>query len=64
MCHIETTDIISLTKDNPDLKVQMQFRPTINRIPYRPIIVLVVIVLSSFILIYRFSKRFKGSQKI
>ena len=60
----EDTYTWSLTKDNPDLKVQMQFRPTMNRIPYRPIIVLVVIVLSSFILIYRFSKRFKGRQKI
>ena len=60
----EDTYTWSLTKANPDLKVQMQFRPTMNRIPYRPIIVLVVIVLSSFILIYRFSKRFKGRQKI
>ena len=54
----------SITKDKPDFKFQMQFKPTINKIPYRPIIVLIVLILCVTILIYRFLLRIKGRQRV
>lgn len=54
----------SITKDNPEFKFQMQFKPTVNKIPYRPIIVLVVLILCIAILIYRFLLRIKTRQRL
>ena len=54
----------SLTKDNYNKKIQMQFKPSFNKFPYRPIIVGSLILIISLILTITIIRRYKNIQKV
>lgn len=54
----------SITKDDISKKIQMQFKPSLDVFPIKPVVVGIVILISSTILIYNLLKRYKGRQRI
>lgn len=54
----------SITKDDISKKIQMQFKPKLDVFPIKPVVVGIVILISSTILIYNLLKRYKGRQRI
>ncbi|MBQ9024715.1 MAG: hypothetical protein IJ105_05850 [Bacilli bacterium] len=54
----------SLTKDNYNKKIQMQFKPSFNKFPYRPIIVGSLILIISLIMTITIIRRYKNTQKV
>lgn len=54
----------SIKKDDINKTIKMQFKPSFNKFPIRPVIVGSLIILISSILIYKLVKRYKISQRI
>ena len=54
----------SIKKDDVSKKIQIQFKPSFNTFPYRPVIVGSLMLIVLFILIFSLIKRYKDTQRI
>lgn len=54
----------SITKEDTRKKIQMQFKPSLDVFPIKPVVVGIAIIISSTILIYNLLKRYRRRQRI
>lgn len=60
----ENTYTWTINPNTKNVKIKMQFKPTLDRFPLKGVIVLSVIIISSSILLFNLIRRFKKDQRI